>query len=1008
MTRIKTRTPISKISTDVFSTISELVCITDFLNQIEYVNPALIERAKPQIVDYGQTGFWDISLESVNGSSIPVEFKNIYSILLNEWFDLSIQCCEIEHGKTSFLWIAREVIKKNTETGSSVGSLNSKFVRNLYQNLFENSPSGIILLDENGIILNLNRSISESTGYTVAELIGKHVRVLAHPENRSKVDENIKQILAGKTLKHEVTSLRKDGSFFYSFLVESAHTLPDGRLAILSRSNDLTECRQAAIRLAEKETWFQTIANHTANWESMFDIEGRIVWTNPAAEKFTGYTCDEIIAMPDFIEQLVARPDQDKARKVLAKALKVSEGYEELFRCIRKDGTFFWLSIAWTHLHDKNNHLIGIRTSGQDVTLRLEAAQGLEKSEKLYRHMIENAPFGMLFYEINEDNELIFTHANPAADIILKFDHSSILGKKIEDAFPDLADTEIPQKYKEAAIENKSWSNGNFRTKWMGIESVYDVKAFQTVKGKMVTIFADISKRFEAEEQLRESRQLFETLASTAPVGIFRTNEAGETTYVNPRWSSLTGLSYAEALQNKFMEAIHPDDQDDRLEEWNYAVRNKIPVISEYRFVRPDGSVIWVQGQAIPETVDGQVKGYIGTIIDITELIEIQDDLRRAKEKAEASNSLKTTFMKNLSHEIRTPLNGIFGFAQLISSGDYTPQENEEFAALLETSITRMTKTIDNTMELSMLMTGNMNRNDALFNLSSLMQEIFRSFRPEADKKNLGFSLHSPADTNLMVITDRMMLKRIVEEITDNAFKFTDKGKITLDYKLENEVAHIVITDTGQGITPEYLPLIFEPFMQENVYAARPHNSPGLGLSIVHGIISLLGGHIKSESQPGKGTTISIRLPVRTTSKSKETTAIESDKWTQPDKVPVILIVEDEQINMMFIKRLLDKFKCKMLQAFSGDEALEMVKKHDAIDIVLMDIRMPGMDGFEAIKHIRKLKPNISIAAVTAYGGASDREACLAAGCLDYLAKPFTSKDLLSMLRRVIQWPPEN
>ena len=111
---------------------------------------------------------------------------------------------------------------------------------------------------------------------------------------------------------------------------------------------------------------------------------------------------------------------------------------------------------------------------------------------------------------------------------------------------------------------------------------------------------------------------------------------------------------------------------------------------------------------------------------------------------------------------------------------------------------------------------------------------------------------------------------------------------------------------------------------------------------------------------------------------------------------------------MMFIKRLLDKYKCKMLQATNGAESIEMVKKHDAIDIVLMDIRMPGMDGFEAIKHIRKIKPDIAIAAVTAYGGASDREACLAAGCLDYLAKPFNRKDLLSMLRRVIQWPAES
>ena len=1008
MTKINTSAKVSNISIDLFSTLNELICITSFSNHIEYINPALRERAKPQRIKTGQTGFWDVSLESITAANTPVEFRNTYSDTLKDWFDLSIHRCEIEDGETSFLWIAKEVIKKNTGTGPVVDSIKPEPAQNLYQFLFETSPSGVLLLDADGYIINVNQSICKSTGYTPTELIGEHVSVLALPENRGKIDGNIKQILSGEILKHEVTSLRKDGSFFYSFLVETAFTLPDGRKTILSRASDITEIKQAEINLKEKETWFRAIANHTANWESLFNFEGRIVWTNPAAERFSGYTAEEIIAMPDFIEELVAQSDHAKARELLPKALQESEGYDYVFRCIRKDGTFFWLSLAWAHLYDENGDLVGIRTSGQDVTLRLEATQGLERSERLYRHMIKNAPFGMHFFEINDDKELILTHTNPAADDILKRVHSDIIGKKIEDAFPGLIITEAPAKFKEAAINNKSWINDHIQMNSDADAPVYEVKAFQTSKGKMVAIFADISKRFEAEEQLKESRQLFETLARMAPVGIFRTNEYGKTTYVNPRWSALTGLSFTEALQNMYMDAIHPEDKKDRAKEWEYAVKHKIPVISEYRFVRPDGSVIWVQGQAIPETVGEHVKGYIGTLTDITELIEIQDDLRTAKENAEASNRLKTTFMKNLSHEIRTPLNGIFGFAQLIASGDYNREENEEFSALLEGSIVRMTKTIDNTMELSLLMTGNMYRNDTLFNLSKLMNEIYRSFKSEADKKNLGFLLRTHAKSDLMVITDRMMLKRVVEEIADNAFKFTEKGKVTLDYKFEDEFVHISITDTGQGITPEYLPLIFEPFMQENVYSARPHNSPGLGLSIVHGLISLLRGHIKSDSQQDSGTCITIRLPVRTATKSIEPATIGSNKWTKRGKEPVILIVEDEQINRMFIKRLLDKYKCKILQAATGAEAVEKVKKHDVIDIVLMDLRMPGMDGFEAFKHIRKLKPNIAVAAVTAYGGASDRESCLTAGFVDYIAKPFNNKDLMSMLRRVIQWPPED
>ena len=196
-------------------------------------------------------------------------------------------------------------------------------------------------MDEKGNIIDVNQAMCSSTGYITSELIGKHVSILALPENFNHIAPHIKQVLSGKILKHEVTSRRKDGSFYYSLLVESAVIMPDGKLAVLSVSNDISERKKAEIALRDSEVWFKAIANYTANWESMFSPEGRIVWTNPAAERFTGYSPDEIVAMPDFIEVLVARPDRVKAKEVLMFALKESEGQEHFFRCIRRDGTFF-------------------------------------------------------------------------------------------------------------------------------------------------------------------------------------------------------------------------------------------------------------------------------------------------------------------------------------------------------------------------------------------------------------------------------------------------------------------------------------------------------------------------------------------------------------------------------------------------------------------------------------------------------------------------------------------
>lgn len=996
------------IAFDIFSGLNELVCITDESGQILYVNPALEKRAHPAFVKPGNLCLWkSVTLSVFVDDNTHQVFQKVYSAALNGWFDLQVYSSKEGKDKSVIIYIAKDFESQEVTEKSPSKEKRIEVANELYRTLFETSPSGILLMDETGKIIDVNQAVCASTGHNPSELIGKHVSLLALPENMEHIESNLQKILSGKILKHEVTSRRKDGTYFYSLLVESAVPMPDGKLAVLSVSNDITERKRAEVALRDSEVWFKAIANYTANWESMFSSEGRIVWTNPAAERFTGYSPDEIISMPDFVEELVARPDRQKAREVLAAALKESEGQDHFFRCIRKDGTFFWLSVAWTHIRDEKGSLIGIRTSGQDVTLRLEATQALKSSERLYRQMTENAPFGMAFFEIDDQEQLIFTHANPAADSILQIDHSLISGQKIEQAFPYMKGTEVPENYLDAARNNKTWITEKLVLNTAEREIVFEVKAFQTLPGKMVAIFADITKKIHTEEQLRASRQLFETLARMAPVGIFRTDEKGDTTFVNPKWSALCGLSYSEALQNNYVSAIHPEDRDERIKEWQYAIKRKIPVISEYRFVRPDGSIIWVQGQAIPEMADGHVIGYIGTITDITELIETQNDLRAAKEKAEASNSLKTTFMKNLSHEVRTPLNGIFGFAQLLGSGDYTPEENKEFVGHLELSIARMTKTIDNTMELSLLMTGNMQRNDALFNLGSLMQEISRTYKQNTEKKDLEFVLKSPSKQNLMVITDRMMVKRIVEEIVDNAVKFTDAGKVTIEYRVEDDLLNIVIRDTGQGITEDYLPHIFEPFMQENVFSARANNSTGLGLSIVYGLTSLLGGTINAESKLGKGTSIFLRLPVKQNLLSLVNEPGKADLSANGEKVPAILIVEDEQINMLFVKRLLGKFKCRLIEATSGKEAIAEVKKNPDIDIILMDIRMPGMDGYQAIEIIRDINPSANIAAVTAYGGASDREACLDAGCVDYLAKPFHSRDLFAMLRRVIQWPPE-
>ncbi|MHC1776884.1 MAG: PAS domain S-box protein [Lentimicrobium sp.] len=752
----------------------------------------------------------------------------------------------------------------------------------------------------------------------------------------------------------------------------------------------------------KQDEMLEAIAGYSANWESWFDNNGKIIWTNPASVKFTGYSPAEILALPDYVESLVAEHDRERISAVLQEALRGTDDSGVEFQCIRKDKSLFRIQVTWKHIFNKDGISLGIRTSGQDITNFRKAEENFSHTESLYRQMIDNAPFGMHFYQLNDQDELIFSSANQAADSILGIDHTILIGLSIGEAFPSLAGTGVIEHYREAARNNKIWVTDQIIYSDNKISGAFEVKAFQTVPGRMVAIFSDITNRKQAEEDLHESQQLFETLTRVSPVGIFRTDASGATTFVNPKWTELTGLSFQDAMDFKYLSAIHPDDRDERVKEWNTAVKKAKPVVSEYRFLRSDGSIIWVQGHAVPEFADGRLKGYIGTITDISELKRFEHELLHERDKAEASNRLKTTFMGNISHEIRTPLNGIIGFAELISSGNNTKEENEECIGFLNNSINRLTRIIDNIMDLSMMMSGNITVKSENFRLDLLLKEVVQQHELMATGKNLHFNIVELSHlAGKRVISDQSLIKRIFNELLSNAVKFTNQGSVGMVCQLNNNTLTFTVKDSGIGISQHLLPYIFEPFVQEDVYSARVNNSNGLGLSIVNEAVNLLGGKVVAESTPGSGTSITVSLPVTEVASENDTAVYKPGAFRKNDQ-PVILIVEDEEINMIYLRRILNMKDYKLFLANNGLEAIKLVEQGNPIDLILMDMKMPGMDGFETTRRIKEINPEMRIAAITAYASESDRKECMEAGCDEYLSKPFQKNDLYQLIKRML------
>jgi PAS domain S-box-containing protein len=379
------------------------------------------------------------------------------------------------------------------------------------------------------------------------------------------------------------------------------------------------------------------------------------------------------------------------------------------------------------------------------------------------------------------------------------------------------------------------------------------------------------------------------------------------------------------------------------------------------------------------------------------EIMQKNRELDIERERALASDRLKTAFLNNVSHEVRTPLNGIVGFAQFLSDESLSTEDKQEFINALNSSVNRLTDTINDIMDASLLMSGNVNVHQENFRLDELLQEVYRKYQYDARAKGLKMTI-KPEPGSVLVTTDQTMVKRILEELVGNAIKYTRKGQVSLGATASTGKITIEVSDTGKGISEEALPRIWEPFMQEDVSTTRTFEGSGLGLTIVKGFVDLLGGNIEVQSKPGMGSTFTVIIPDHNPDNAKVVSKT-SVKTVAPSK-PNILIAEDEALNVLYLKRVFRNKDFELHFASNGQEALEFVENNPEINLVFMDIKMPVMDGLEATRRIKAIRPNLPVVAVTAYAASEDRQACFEAGCDEYIAKPFTPEELDKMIRR--------
>jgi len=399
--------------------------------------------------------------------------------------------------------------------------------------------------------------------------------------------------------------------------------------------------------------------------------------------------------------------------------------------------------------------------------------------------------------------------------------------------------------------------------------------------------------------------------------------------------------------------------------------------------------------------------GYTFSALDVTDRRLYEEELIKSREEAEKADKLKTIFLANMSHELRTPMNGIVGFAEMLQN-QISQSKKEQYLKIIVNSSKQLLKIITDIVDISKIETGEIETFQTSFSLFQLFQELYNYYTEYLANRNklnikLDFKFNLP-DKIEKIIADENKLRQVITNLLNNAVKFTDSGNISFGCSLNNNFIEFYISDTGIGIIPEDKDVVFECFRQVDSPTRKKYGGNGLGLAIAKGFVKAMGGIIYLKSEKDKGSTFYFTIPYIPDIDSDKVEEFKASYGSDlPWEKTNLLVVEDDLTCLNLIQAMLEETGIKINHAITGLEAVKECRKNPLIDLVLMDMRLPEMDGYEATKRIKEFRPELPIIAQTAHALSEDRKKCLAAGCNDYLVKPVNQEILFNTIAKFLK-----
>jgi PAS domain S-box-containing protein len=741
------------------------------------------------------------------------------------------------------------------------------------------------------------------------------------------------------------------------------------------------------------------------------DENGNILLANKACADFYNTTTKQLVYsnISDF------HKSKAECSEIIAEDREVIRTKSEKFvkTVVRTDlglkkHSYEATKIPFTEPKSKKTHSLGILV---DVTEKKHAEQEIEEAKEKYRLLVERGTDGIL---IVQTQTIVFAN-NQAA---------SIFGQPIEDIINQPLRRFVKRNHLKKAIEKytKDAKNKNLDnyyevkiSKPEGDETYAEAKVatvnYEGKKSRLVFI-RDITKRKQAEKKSERDKNMLNQAQKIAKLGSWYWDVQKKSFVCSDEIYRILGIEKTQIAEKnpKWFANFIPDfERENVLDCFINSLRKEEPLDIEFPIItsQKERKIIHSQSQVYFDK-NGRLERVIGTLLDISERIRIEQALKEAKLKAEEADKLKSAFLANMSHEIRTPMNAILGFASLLKRQELPKDIHQEYIDHIQQSGEGLLKLINDIVDISKIESNQLQIENGPVLINDLLDKLYNRYEELLILKNrqtirLRVEKALP-DPNFTVISDAFRLQQVISNLLNNSLKFTMNGEITFGYKIVNSTLEFFVVDEGVGIADDKKDQIFKRFGKLDDPSRMNKSGTGLGLSISKSLLNLMGGKIWLESgEPGNTRfCFSIPLQFAEKEKSQEKKCAESPCCMNSELVgKTILIAEDELLNYKLLETLLKKTGAKVLWAKNGQEAVEAVSSKK-VDLIFMDIKMPKMNGYEATRAIKKIDNSIPIIAQTAFAFANEKKYILQSGCDMYLTKPIDHKEIYDVVNRFL------